>query len=520
MLEKIIKNDKNVQLEKILEQKQIDEQAKNILQGILYKIEVSYKDYKKVKGKKETEKEYVQCLLNNIQQKCNKIKIVKPNKKIENDEIQNNLQQHKFFVKNDEIISYPIEVKLLYAIEKSSNFKKILNNKYEEATIAVSDLINTGKNLDKVEVLRDFNGWSWTTINKEIENIEANLVYQALQIILGEKFLIDWTQDKDGIIDYFEQFIYEISEKYNNKLANEIKNILIQIAISNTIRENVEYRNYINDKIQDIDNKINDYDNSKQNIIEMTERKKVILKELNEIEKILGQKDKLQEEFEKRNQEDVLEQKQKIFSIKVLRQQYNSKKRQLLEEMENINYLLNPLNYLEEKRKLLEQKDKLKFAELKNIIANDKSEETNKNSEELVKFIKKFLKCFNILIQKTKDEEELLKLIYQFRYFMLLPFDLERKIKDIKEISKEVEETQQKLVQKASKKKIINDVPLEIMKHVFETRIIILEELYYKITKKEDKFYVQLFDENVSEEKFEITPIEKIKVNKKIKIFI
>ena len=71
MLEKIIKNDKNVQLEKILEQKQIDEQAKNILQGILYKIEVSYKDYKKVKGKKETEQEYVQSLLNNIQQRCN-----------------------------------------------------------------------------------------------------------------------------------------------------------------------------------------------------------------------------------------------------------------------------------------------------------------------------------------------------------------------------------------------------------------------------------------------------------------
>lgn len=519
MLEKIIKKDTNVELENILEQKQIDEQAKNILQGILYKIEVSYKDYKKVKGKKETEQEYVQSLLNNIQQRCNKIKIVKPNKEIADDEIQKNLQEDKFFVKNDEITSYPIEVKLLYAIEKSSNFTKILNNKYEEATIAVSDLINTGKNLDKVEVLRDFNGWSWTTINKEVENIEANLVYQSLQILLGEKFLIDWTQDKDGIIDYFEQLVHELSEKYNNKLANEIKNILTQIAIINTIRENIEYRNYINDKIQDIDNKINDYDNSEQNIIEMTERKKVILKELNEIEKILGQKDKLQEEFEKINQEEVTEQNKKIFSIKVLRQQFNSRKRQLLEEMEKINYLLNPLNYLEEKRKLLEQKDKLKFAELQNIVSNDKYAETNQNSEELIKFIKKFLKCFNILIQKTKDEE-LLKLIYQFRYFMLLPFDLERKIKDIEEISKDVEETEQKIVQKTSKKKIINDVPLEIMKHVFETRIIILEELYYKITKKEEKFYVQLFDENVSEEKYEITPIEKMKVNKKIKIFI
>ena len=48
MLEKIIKKDKNEELEKVLEEKMIDEQAKNLLQGILYKIEVSYKDYKKV----------------------------------------------------------------------------------------------------------------------------------------------------------------------------------------------------------------------------------------------------------------------------------------------------------------------------------------------------------------------------------------------------------------------------------------------------------------------------------------
>ena len=36
------------------------------------------------------------------------------------------------------------------------------------------------------------------------------------------------------------------------------------------------------------------------------------------------------------------------------------------------------------------------------------------------------------------------------------------------------------------------------MKYVFETRIITLEKLYYKISKKEDKYYVQLIDENVN----------------------
>ena len=67
---------------------------------------------------------------------------------------------------------------------------------------------------------------------------------------------------------------------------------------------------------------------------------------------------------------------------------------------------------------------------------------------------------------------------------------------------------------------MISNVPVEIMNHVFETRIIVLEELYYKITTELGKYYVQIFDENISEEKFEINPIEKTKLNKKIKIFI
>ena len=77
MLEKILKKDRNEELEKILEEKKVDEQAKNLLQGILYKIEVSYKDYQKVKGLDKTEEEYVGQLILNIKKKCNQIKVVK-----------------------------------------------------------------------------------------------------------------------------------------------------------------------------------------------------------------------------------------------------------------------------------------------------------------------------------------------------------------------------------------------------------------------------------------------------------
>ena len=334
MLEKIIKKDKNQELEKILEKKQIDEQAKNLLQGILYKVEVSYKDYQKVKSKKQTEEKYVKEILTNIDKKCDKINIVKLSQKLADEEIQKELEKNKFYVGEEEIVSYPIEEKILYAIEKKSCYPKILNNKYEEVTIALSDLINSGKNMDRIEVLRDFNGWSWTTIKKEIENIEANLIYQTLQMLLGEIFLENWCKYKDGIIDYLEIFMEEMTRKYDEEIANRQKDLMIKIAIANTAKNNKKYVQYISEKNQELDEQ--NYENNQEKIIEITNHKKQLLQELNEIEKVLGQEVRLKEEYEKANEEAPID--KKIFNTKVFKQQLINKKQQLLEEIEKYNY--------------------------------------------------------------------------------------------------------------------------------------------------------------------------------------
>ena len=53
-----------------------------------------------------------------------------------------------------------------------------------------------------------------------------------------------------------------------------------------------------------------------------------------------------------------------------------------------------------------------------------------------------------------------------------------------------------------------------------------MEEIYIKLTKEKDVFYVQLFDEDAFEEKIELTNFGnlnkkdlEIKLNKKIKVF-
>ena len=500
MFKKIIKKDKNEELERILDGKQIDEQARNLLQGILYKIEVSYKDYQKVKAIEQTEEQYVDELIMNIKKNCNKIQVVKVSQKLEDEELDKQLKERKFIFREDGIISYPIEEKLLYAIEKKSNNKKILNSKYEEATIAVSNFINVGKNIDRLEVLRDFNGWSWTTIKKEIENIDSNLIYQCLQILFGKEFMDNWVKDKDGIIDYFEVMTNE-GKKYGKQTIERLKELLIKIAMINGVKENKEFSDQVSKRLREVKKELREYENTEENIERLSDKRKKAMKQLKDIEKILRQESRLMAEYEKRDN---------VFNIKVLKKEFSDKRSKLLNEISEYNYLLNPMNYMKEKKKLEDEKARL-----------DIKRTTKKQKEELIaEFIEIFLKCFNIKIKESIEEEEIVKLIYQFRYFMCLPYDLESNVKDMKKFEEDIEKTEKLLAQKAIDNKVINKIPFEVMQHILETRIIVLEELYYKVEQEEEKYYVQIFDENITEEKIQIKSIGKTKINKKIKIFM
>ena len=82
---------------------------------------------------------------------------------------------------------------------------------------------------------------------------------------------------------------------------------------------------------------------------------------------------------------------------------------------------------------------------------------------------------------------------------------------------------QMKLIQEYSTNKELNYL---ILKNVFEIRTISIEQLYLKIIKDKNKFYLQLFDEKLFEDKIEINYDKEInkkdfnvKLNKKLKMF-
>ena len=102
---------------------------------------------------------------------------------------------------------------------------------------------------------------------------------------------------------------------------------------------------------------------------------------------------------------------------------------------------------------------------------------------------------------------------------MVLPFDKMENIKDVEELREKILMVEKKLLQVAIDRKVIVKIPIEILDHVLKTRIIKLEEIYFKITPEFEKYYVQIFDENINEDKFIIEPKEKIRLNRKTKIF-
>ena len=134
--------------------------------------------------------------------------------------------------------------------------------------------------------------------------------------------------------------------------------------------------------------------------------------------------------------------------------------------------------------------------------------------------------------QNLKSKQEIQKLVKTYRYYNKIPFEEGKNISEVKGLESKIEETSKKLFEKAYELKALEEISknenvnYKIIKKVFDTRSINLEELYIKIIKEKDRYFLQTFDEKLAEEKIELETLEMInkkelalKIGKKIKIF-
>lgn len=519
ILDKIVKKDYNNELEALLEKKYFSEDTKSILLSILYKLETSYKDYRQVKQDVETKEKMIETFIKNIKENCNEIKLVNPNSK------ESEILKGKSFCveKNRKIIfCYPIERKVLYCISKISQKDKIIKDKYFLIDKTLSDLITVGKNISTVEPLRDFNGYSWTTISREIESVDHNLIYQNLVLLLGNNFMDKWLTNKEAVLDYMEIFINKLETTYGKENANEFIKKLKDISVLLEVKYDKEASKKIKNIKKEIEEKLEEIEDNKVFLESLTREKRKLAREIRNIDETINNKEMLQSEYDKRNEELPLE--EKIFSIRILSKLMEEERTKKIERIEKINELMNPQKFVEYKRDLENKQEILKVLETVDI---------EKDIEQLKLQLQKiFLKCFEHKMKTVETKQEMTKMIYEFRYYTMLPYSYEKSIREVEELRETIETLERSLLKKSHDMKIIEkfskqeDVDYELLKHIFSTRSINLEEIYVKLTKERENYFIQIFEGESFEDKIQIQEPDKInkrdlyiRLNKKVKAF-
>ncbi len=201
-------------LEEILDEKTFSSISKSLLFSMIYKLEISYKDYGVVKPWALRKDEFLSYLLDCIQKYCDHIKTVEP----ESVGAELLIKYHVDAVTNvDErsILVYPTEQAMLYAIcdiepkyffaKQDFIFKHVLQKVLVE-----------GYKQNTLEILQNFNGWSWDISSNAYDDYVINLIYQNLLMMKGEKFLFDWRTDSRAQKNYLAELKRSIKNVTGN----------------------------------------------------------------------------------------------------------------------------------------------------------------------------------------------------------------------------------------------------------------------------------------------------------------
>ena len=515
LLGKIIKKDYNNELEEVLSKKNFNEDVKNLLLDILYKIENAYGDYTEVKINVLSKEEYIQNIINIIKNSCNSIKFITSN-------AETDIESKKFKIdfENKEIECFPIERKILYCLGKIKRRDDIVKSEGELLNRTLTNLLNIGNNINLVEPLRDFNGFSWNISVSEIENLYYNIIYQDLIILVGNRFLEDWVNKREIILDYMVLFKEKLEGKYGSKISKKIIKLMKKLSILLELSTNSEFENEIKNRKKEAKKELECMNNRAKFLEDICSEKKKLEKRIKKIDLINNDKNLLQDEYNKINKRLPLD--KKIFSMRVFSKKLNEEREKDLSKINEYNSLMNPSNFKIRKIQLEELTEYLELA--------DSEKKEDKIYENIIEMQKQILRAFKVKIDNVKSKDELLKIIYEFRYFCLIPISEEKNMKNCTKLWRLEKIVIKEILRKANEFKLINEIfkevneNIEVLKNMFSLQIISLEDIFFKVFKENDSFYIQFFDENIIDERFKIN-LEvnkedfKIKLGKKIKLF-
>ena len=499
----ITKNNLNNSLEHVLSNKNFSEETKNILLSMFYKIENGYNDYKTVKRDTYEKKVYIQKLIDIIDKDCEKIEFLK-----ENDKSKEVVNKEK-----KEIICYPIETQILYLLAKIQ--KKNVIVKYIDYYLekAFSFVLNTGNNINIVEPLRDFNGFSWNVVSKDIEDINCNVIYQNMIILMGNEFLDKWVNSYNSLVDYFDIFQSEIEKKYGKKLKDSIVSTIMRLSIIINSIYDKEYEKELSNKKEQVKILFDDMENTEKYLSNITKLKIQKEKEIKSLDEIINNKDLLAQEYSNRNNKLPLE--KKIFSIRVLKSNLEAERKNILQEIKDLSEQMSPKAFLSKRENINKQMEILK------VVNKNQKESVYKLIIDLQKYI---IKCFYKNVQNSNNKQEIIELIYKYRYYCYIPISTKNNINEEEKLQKYIEKLGVEIIKKAIEIKAIpqitEDVELnyQITRKILLSKIISLEDINIKIIQNKENTILKVYDEEIEDAEMTIKKEKlKVKINKKIK---
>lgn len=488
---------------------------------MFYKLEVSYSDYETVKRKVKTKQEYLENILENIKT-CNKIQLVKPNTK-EFEEFQEKKISYEVDLKLKKIKVIDNELNLLTAILELNDFKIYLDERYNLIRNSFPYLLNTASDMENTEVLRDFNAFSWNITTDAIENIYIHLVYENLKIALSID-IIDKLKSTNEILDLIEMIKNNLKEQYEEEVVDKFLNLLFKIAIMIYIQKsNFEKKRLFEEK-EVIEEELKHIKNKKIYVNDVISDKLELTQKVKELDLILNNKKLLMKEYEKRN--NSRSSYHQFFSLSHLTEKMQRDREKAISKIEECNQKLEPNQYIANKQKL--QND---F----NLLKNINFDENKDNTKLLYKYIDELQELFlkEILpkkIQSLTSKEELIDMVYILRYYHLIPYSEELKIKDVEKFKEFFNSVFSILIKKMYELKLLSTIStnekmdIKMVSNLFDLYVICLEEIYVELIKNNNQYVLNIYDDkNTFEQSIEMEldfhKKDKVKLKRKVKLF-
>ena len=496
MKAKLLKKDYNEELEELAESKGFEKEAQNLLLSMLYKVEGAYDDYETVKREVPTKDDFMQNIINIVRKYCREIEIAKPNSLLEKELTKSRckiLEEEPDNKYNNEqkVIFFPNEKVVLYSVIRAGIEKINPNLTLEDKAILMT--IQIGKCIAYSEVIRDFNGFSWSQVINEIENLDCNIVYTDLIYLLGEEYVSKINSSN----------ISNLKKILDKELYEEMQKVALRFYLEYDVKQSEK----LQEELQKDKEYLKEMQDQKKFIENISNNKKKMLNRIKEIDEVLNNPNDLRKEYLEKNR--TLPNEKKIFSISHYEEMLQKERNELIEEIEKNNKYQNPIEFVKIKSEL---EEKINYYE-------------NFKSLDIQKFQEIFLREFKKKIEKEELPEKIMDYLYEIRYLKYLPLTSKMLMKD-KIDFEDIEET---AVQKGIETNLITPISnnketdYALLKSLFDTKNIKFEDLLLRLEVKDGKLISEIYDGDILDSTNYIN-LQKgssvqIRKTKKVKIF-